>query len=201
MPLPAYLKTLSSAEDDNGVPGYLFHSEHDFERAQGLLADLDLPKPILALGDAAMHRFFVGPALTGTLPHLHTYAVNALTHGRRRWAIYAGPTAMAQPGTRGRAPRLRDRVTGGGLVCRGMCGAPATSPSRALGFVQEKGEVVYAPPGFVHAVLNLEEAVGFTVELDGADRPGRGTRRPLFGPASPLQRRRLRPRGWGRPIG
>jgi hypothetical protein len=44
----------------------------------------------LSLGVAGKWRFFVGPPGSGTLPHNHYNAINALARGRKRWAIYQG---------------------------------------------------------------------------------------------------------------
>jgi len=166
MQLAAYFGKLEGASQAERQPNaYLFESQRDFGEAEDLLHDLTLPNAITDLGRPSIHRFYVGPALTGTLPHFHTYAINALARGRKRWAIYVGPTQQAtrfllreawkySEGAQARdwfaneCPRLRDR-----------------SGIKLWEFAQEAGDIVYIPAGFIHAVLNLDEVMGFTLEF------------------------------------
>jgi histone arginine demethylase JMJD6 len=171
MALPAYLDTLRSS--DAGSQGYLFHSQRDFEGAQDLLDDLDVPEPILDLGVPSLYRFYVGPALTGTLPHFHTYAINALARGRKRWAVYVGPNPQVN---RSLVEDSLAQYAGGSQASdwfEAECPVLRDRPRiRLWEFVQEAGDLVYIPRGFIHAVVNLDQVVGFTVEFGPGDQPG-----------------------------
>src|SRR5215510_9054084 len=96
MDLAEYLDILAKSKASDQPPGYLFQPrmELEFEREADLLEDLDVPNAILNLGDDRSWMLFVGPALSGTLPHIHRDAINILARGRKRWAIYVG----AHPG-------------------------------------------------------------------------------------------------------
>jgi hypothetical protein len=167
MPLGVYLDTLDPSRIGAAEQSYLFHSQRDFEGARDLLDDLDVPEPILALGGPSMYRFFVGPPLTGTLPHLHTSAINALARGRKRWAIYAGPTAEANRALVRASLAYETGAQASDWFTAEVPGLRRHPRVRLWEFVQEGGDLVYIPSGFVHAVVNLEQVAGFTVEFGG----------------------------------
>ena len=93
---------------------------------------------------------FIGPAGSGVGLHEHSNAWNGLVFGRKRWVLlppfeHVGPTAL--PVTDWLQlwyPRQRDR---------------------AFECVQEAGELLYVPSGYMHAVLNLQPSVGVAVEV------------------------------------
>ena len=164
--LEEYLGSLDNSDDADQHLDYLFHSQRDFEGALDLLEDLDVPAAILNLGSPSLYRFFVGPPFSGTLPHFHTYAINALARGRKRWAIYVcddrretnellqesnleyGSGSQARDWFAQACPELRSRRR-----------------VRLWEFAQEAGDLVYIPAWFIHAVVNLEPVAGFTVEF------------------------------------
>jgi hypothetical protein len=148
-------------------PGYLFHSVPGSEGAEDLLDDLDIPQVILDLGEPSMHRFFAGPARSGTLPHFHTHAINALTRGRKRWAIYFGinprvTRALVQESLRGFGSGSQ-AASWFETQCEVLRQRPRV---RLWEFEQEAGDLVFIPGGFIHAVVNLEPVLGFTVEFE-----------------------------------
>jgi hypothetical protein len=146
-------------------PGYLFHSQRDVDGAAYLLDDLDIPEAILALGEPTLYRLFVGPAGSGTLPHIHTYALNALARGRKHWVAYVG-------NDRGETRELlaeSDAAYGSGAQASDWF-ARELPELRERGvrhweFVSEPGDVVFVPAFTIHTVVNLEPVMGFTVEL------------------------------------
>jgi hypothetical protein len=157
-----YLKGLENAS----TADYLFDSQRDFDGVSDLLTDLDVPPAISRLGDATMYRLFVGPALSGTLPHYHTYAINALARGRKRWAIYVGRHR------RHTTQLLRDSYRRYGAGCQAKdwfiqeCPNLRSRPNvRIWEFVQNAGDLVYIPRLFIHAIINTEPVVGITVEF------------------------------------
>ena len=103
-------------------------------------------------------RSYLGGPGTGAPWHIHKDAVNALVYGRKRWfllpperALYsalpfaewlaAAEAAEAANATRGGLPR-------GTLQC-----------------TQRAGDVLYVPPGWGHAVINLNTSVGVAIEF------------------------------------
>jgi hypothetical protein len=169
MALAEYFDSLEKSKGSDHPPEYLFHAwlERDFEGvADLLLEDVEVPAAILGLGEPTKWRFFVGPALSGTLPHHHAYAINALARGRKRWAIYAGadPAKTAQLLEEG----YRDYNSSAQAVDWFLTECPklrSRQGVRLWELAQEPGDLVYIPDLFIHAVLNLEPVVGVGVEF------------------------------------
>ena len=205
MPVPSYFDELKRPDLSGSPPSYLVHSERDSIGAGNVLEDLDVPAAISALGRPNLYRFFVGPADTGTLPHYHTYAINALARGRKRWAIYVGVD-------RDHTDRILAssyRRYGAGSQAREWfaqeCTQLRSRNVRLWEFIQEPGDLVYIPAFAIHAVINLELVTGFTVEFqpvhvrhapDGAFLLGVSQRVPLSA-LPPLGSQPPRRRPWG----
>jgi hypothetical protein len=188
--LPEYLEALASPGRSAQHPEYLFQTwlERHFEGARDLLDDLDVPPPILRLGVAGKWRLFVGPSLSGTLPHHHRSAINALARGRKRWAIYAGrgPARTARlldEGYRGYESGAQARD----WFLRELPTLRSRPDVRLWELAQEPGDLVYIPGGYIHAIVNLEPVVGFGAELFPTSEDA-GVRPPVRGP-QPMRRR------------
>jgi hypothetical protein len=167
LPLARFLESMEKADGADDVRAYLFHSSVGSDAAEDLLDDLDIPQPIVDLGVPSLHRFFVGPKFSGTLPHFHTHAVNALSRGRKRWAIYEGKNARVTAALMRKS--LRDFGSGSQAYdwFHSECATLRHRPMvRLWEFVQEAGDLVYIPGGLIHAVVNLAPVVGFTVEFE-----------------------------------
>lgn len=149
---------------------YLFQTEFNDSTASALLADLDLPPDLLRLPATGLYRFYAGPANAGTLPHVHTHAINALIRGQKRWAIYAG---VDDTETAAMAKEAYQRY-GSGSQARDWfvreCPKLRSGTSRYWEFVQSAGEVVFIPALHLHAALNLEPAIGFALEFHESNR-------------------------------
>ena len=112
--------------------------------------------PLVAAGTRP-RRFFPPPALSGAPPHFHGDAWNALLYGRKRWFLFEPAEAFFA------RPRLRaidwvlEAGTGGGGV-----------GARPLGrqCMQNAGDILYVPRLWGHAVLNVQESIGFAVEFE-----------------------------------
>jgi len=165
MALSEYLETLEKSKGSGQPSEYLFHSRRNLQEVADLLEDVDVPDELLSLGDPIKWRFFVGPAHAGTLPHHHSYAINALARGRKRWAIYVGadPSETKELLDEG----YRDYDSGSQAKDWFLRECPKLRSQRVQlwEFVQEAGDLVYIPAFFIHAIVNLEPVVGFTVEL------------------------------------
>lgn len=165
MALGEYLDSLEKSEASDQPPEYLFDTQKDLEGAADLLEDLDIHKEIVNLGNPTKWRLFVGPALSGTLPHNHTYAINALARGRKRWAIYVGTDRAETQELL--AENYRDYGSGSQAKDWFVQEFPKLRSRniRLWECVQEAGDLVYIPAFFIHAVVNLEPVAGFTVEF------------------------------------
>jgi hypothetical protein len=166
--LSEYLDGQATSNTSNDAPEYLFHPwmERDFEEVADLFRDLDVPPAILDLGEAGKWRLFVGPALSGTLPHFHNYAINALARGQKRWAIYVG----ADEGETAKLLEEGYRNYGTGSQARDWFAQEcpklrSRQQVQLWEFTQAAGDLVYIPNFFIHAVLNLEPVLGFGVEF------------------------------------
>jgi hypothetical protein len=143
---------------------YLFHTEADISRVSEILGTLDLPPALTQLGPADVYRFYIGPAWSGSLPHLHSHAINALGRGRKRWAVYVGRDTLehdllllrASDDERGTQAAPWFETEWPRLMSRGI---PLWE------FIQESGDVVFIPGHYLHAVINLEPVVGFMAEF------------------------------------
>ena len=94
--------------------------------------------------------------------------MNALVYGRKLWlllpperALYsalpmAGWLAAAEARGSAEAPNATSPTTT--AAARGL-------PKGALVCVQRAGDVMYVPPGWGHAVLNLNTSVGVAIEM------------------------------------
>jgi hypothetical protein len=170
MTLAEYLDSLAKSKAADQPLEYLFHSQRDFEGAADLFdEDLDVPAAILRLGNPNLYRFFVGPAYSGTLPHNHTYAINALARGRKRWAISVG----ADQAETEKLLKESYRNYSSGSQAKDWfvqeCPKLRSRKVRLWECAQEAGDLVYIPAFFVHAVVNLEPVVGFTVEFQARE--------------------------------
>ena len=150
---------------DVGDLEYLFHAEVDTARASELLADLDLPPRILQLGNPRLFQLFVGPAWSGTLPHCHERAINALTRGRKRWAIYVGRDKRETEALRKESHQTYGSGSQAAPWFAVECEKLRSRGIRFWDFIQEPGDVVYIPTFYLHAVMNLEPVVGISAEL------------------------------------
>ena len=102
------------------------------------------------------YQFYVGPAFSGSPPHYHADAWNALAHGRKRWFLYPPDDALytSQPSY--------VFLEGGG-----MDDALAREGAlRPLECVQEAGDVMFVPDFWGHMILNLRESVGIAGEWE-----------------------------------
>jgi hypothetical protein len=148
---------------------YLFHAEVDTARASELLGDLDLPSEILQLGTARLYQLYVGPAWSGTLPHCHERAINALARGRKRWAIYVGRDKRETEALRKESYEAYGSGSQAAPWFSAECEKLKSRGIRFWDFIQEPGDVVYIPTFYLHAVMNLEPVVGFSAELHDPD--------------------------------
>lgn len=108
-------------------------------------------------------QLFIGPVLSGAPMHSHGPAVNVLLSGTKLWSITPPAREMytnihpwewiAKDMTHSSENPFYSNLT---AVDR------KAEPCR---LVQRAGEALFAPRHWTHQVLNLEEAIGFAVEV------------------------------------
>jgi hypothetical protein len=168
-PLRDYLEGLRETKTPRREVEYIFQPrmEHAFEPGKARPAeDLDVPRPIWRLGEDTSWWLTLGPTLSGTLPHFHRAAINVLARGRKRWAIYVGSNPihtqkLLQEGFSeyGAGSQVQDWFV---REC------PQLRSRRRVQLwecVQEPGDLLYVPPYFIHAVVNLEPVLGFSIQF------------------------------------
>jgi hypothetical protein len=165
MTLGEYLDRLAKSKASDRPPEYVFQPRMEVEGAD-FLEDLDVPAAILGLGEDTSWWLTVGPALSGTLPHNHGSAINALARGRKRWAIYVGADRgehekVLQEG-------FRDYSSGSQAKDWFVLECPRLRSRRRVQLwecAQEAGDLLYVPALCIHAVVNLEPVVAFSAQF------------------------------------
>jgi len=163
-PLRDYIDGLEHDPGDGRGP-YLFHT---FREASDPLAD-ELVTDVMELLDLMgfehqLFRFYMGPTLSGALPHAHGSAANALVWGRKRWTIYIGRDPERHRQLVEAA--YRDYPVGSFAV-DWFERAPAELARKDVVMwecIQEAGDVVAFPAGALHAVINLAPVIGLVTE-------------------------------------
>ena len=120
-----------------------------------------------ALGRARPpHRWLlIGAARSGSALHVdpwRTAAWNTLVSGRKRWVVFHPACEAALL----RADDGDDDAANDWFHFR-YADARAAARARGYDFVQRAGETVYVPPGWPHAVVNLELSVAVTHNFVG----------------------------------
>jgi hypothetical protein len=112
-------------------------------------------------------QFYLGGPGSGAPWHLHKDAANALLYGRKRWFLLPPRAALysALPFAdwlSAAAEAALDAGTGSG---NGTAAAARPLPPGMLQCTQRAGDVLYVPPGWGHAVLNMNTSVGVAIEF------------------------------------
>lgn len=139
------------------VPDLPFH-----DSAECMAKDLDFLEDYIR--EPQLFRFYLGPEGTGALPHRHELAVNALTHGTKRWVVYRSVTKAAAE-----VERAAHRDYGAGSLARDWFEEQAGSLAQRDGlevweFEQRAGDLLVIPGGLMHATLNLTPVTGLIAQ-------------------------------------
>ena len=105
-----------------------------------------------------------GPARSGSSLHidpLATSAWNALLLGTKRWVLL--PPGVPKPACKPRIPGVTDgeSVTWFTHILP-RCYAPEWPYARPIECIQRRGEIMYVPNGWWHAVLNVSNTLAVT---------------------------------------
>eukprot|EP00850_Spirogloea_muscicola_P003748 SM000015S01248 [mRNA] locus=s15:802563:808955:+ [translate_table: standard] len=171
MELKDYLAYMDQQRDEE--PLYIFDEKFG-ETAPALLDDYRAPPQVvedylslLGPDKRPSYRWLVaGPARSGASWHVDpalTSAWNALTAGKKRWALY--PPGRVPPGVTVQVDEVAGEVDFDGPTSLQwwLEVYPCLRPEdRPLECTQVPGEVIFVPSGWWHCVLNLEDSVAVT---------------------------------------
>ncbi len=131
-------------------PQYIFDGQI-LHRDPSLLADATPVPDIFGSFSVVLKQFTVGPKNSGSPPHFHGHAFNALVYGLKRWYLWPPSEAYF---AFSQAREWEQEYLGG------HHGEP-----RATVCVQGPGDVMYVPENWGHAVVNLADSVAIAFEF------------------------------------
>lgn len=176
MSLSDYAATLSDETTEAWKKGYLFHTfctdsfSHPIQPgraspegdAQGLFELLDIPGDVHRR--VRLFRLYFGGISTGSSLHTHVGAANFLFEGRKKWLLTPpnSDPALVQEANAGFA-------ASGGTAHEYWFERQAevlqSHGLEAIEFTQEAGDVLYVPPGWIHAAVNMSRCWGIIVQF------------------------------------
>jgi hypothetical protein len=123
-------------------------SSATFSRAAGLWCTATHPP----VGFAPLQPYVFNRLVTHSSGFFYFYraALNVLVFGEKYWSLI--PPAEAIYSTTPALPWFREDLQ--------------TTQSNTLRCIQRAGDVLFVPPMWSHATLNLDESVGFSTELE-----------------------------------
>jgi ankyrin repeat protein len=138
-----YLDTHMRNKNHDTSPPYVFDTEL-LKDPEGLIQAIKVPSWFAGL---KMHplSLMAGPVGSGAPPHFHISAWNALLVGQKRWTFLPPEGALMS-----KAPIHDWR-----------------EPDSARRCVQNKGDIMFVPSGYTHAVYNLKPSIAVAVEFYG----------------------------------
>ena len=171
-PLNRYLGALDEASAKSvQEPMYIFDSavlhQKDFFEEH----DAPFP-PVIFEGlkpKAYYPQFYLGPENSGAPFQVHCPAVNGVVYGDKRWLLYPpGKAFFSKRHTNTWYAEVEKiiqeaRATGTKVVF------PETEEGIPYECTQREGELIYLPPFWGHAILNLSEGIGMAIEFDVGD--------------------------------
>ena len=125
-------------------PDYLFDGQV-LHRDPALATDAP-PPSLIANFSITLRQLIIGPKSSGSPPHFHNHALNALVYGVKRWFMWPPKDAHFMFGHVG---TWASNKTGGYLEC-----------------VQMPGDAVYVPQNWGHAVLNEAPSIAVAYEFN-----------------------------------
>ncbi len=145
--LAEYVSQFQRADQQH--PEYIFDGQI-LHRNPVLLADTAPIPDIFSNFSVVLRQFILGPKNSGSPPHFHGHAFNALVYGVKRW--YLWPPSKAYFAF-DHARDWEEEYLGG------------SRDPLAVVCVQGPGDVVYVPENWGHAVVNLADSVAAAFEF------------------------------------
>ena len=141
----------SFQQEQSQYPLYIFDGQILHHHPQ-LSRDAPLLPPSSSSLPVSLKQLIIGPRGSGSPPHFHGHALNALVYGLKRWFLW--PPSHAHFVFR----HVRDWY--GGYSDGGARDGPV-----AVECVQRPGDVLYIPESWGHAVVNLQDSIGVAYEF------------------------------------
>lgn len=148
--------------DDTEHPKYYFGRGGMTESALNVSSDYLLPKVFSAeewepYGESGQY-FYLGPARSGTYIHSHSTAANILVFGVKRWFLFP-PNCNWLRDVEGTSHYHEYNMTD---WAKNVLPTLAIKPLEAI---QQSGQMLFVPPGWVHGVVNLTPVIGIAWEM------------------------------------
>lgn len=172
-PLFKYLQSIDQAvKEPAEEPMYIFDSKILHNKKFFNLAE-EAPFPaVIFQGLRPKHwypQFFLGPINSGAPFQVHCPAVNGVVFGDKRWLLY--PPAKAFFSKKHTHPWYNEAEKI--IQEAAKTGSPVVFPETDAGIplecTQREGDLIYLPPFWGHAILNLAESIGLAIEFDIGD--------------------------------
>lgn len=130
-------------------PDYIFDGQvlHHHSR---LSRDAPIPE-LFSSFSISLRQFIIGPRRSGSPPHFHGHAFNALVYGVKLWYLWPPSEAYFA------FSPVQDWQS---RYLEGQLGGPV-----ALECVQRPGDIVYVPENWGHAVVNVEDSIAVAYEF------------------------------------
>ena len=100
-----------------------------------------------------IYQLALGPLNSGAPPHWHSPAFNGLFEGKKMWWMFAPEDSMYAS-------------MSAGQWIHGEYRQNVMNKYKHYSFIQEKGDVVFVPSQWAHAVNNLENSLAVAIEYD-----------------------------------
>jgi hypothetical protein len=157
----AYSENVSTAAEPTESPRYIFSDELTLTTEDSAAMDTDLTR----IGGTHQRQFYLGPPNSGAPMHFHAKSLNALVHGRKKWAAYPPGTGVFSTTTASVA--FGQASFQGAWECTQVGGDIVRQPFASQPYILTdrltKCHVqVFIPGEWSHATLNIEESIGFT---------------------------------------
>ena len=139
-------------DDLETVPRYIF--DPGYLMRKPFLGDVLTPKFLSPLTKRTqLNQFAIGPRGSGSQPHFHGKAWNALVHGRKRWLLQPPPHGTFSRSTA--IEHFSDFVS-----------STSTAEKGVHDVIQEAGQVLFVPEFWSHATLVLENSLAVAMEFE-----------------------------------
>ena len=128
----------------------------------------DIALPNICFNEKDISRFFFYHANKngGTLPHSHGDAFNILREGEKRWVMYDADKDVAPKGHQLMLKTYKRYPAG--THAKDWFNkdySKVSKTEKAYECIQKKGDIVFVPRNYAHAVVNNSEVLGIVVEV------------------------------------
>eukprot|EP01119_Soliformovum_irregulare_P012678 TRINITY_DN3305_c3_g1_i3.p1 TRINITY_DN3305_c3_g1~~TRINITY_DN3305_c3_g1_i3.p1 ORF type:complete len:601 (+),score=183.08 TRINITY_DN3305_c3_g1_i3:16-1818(+) len=140
---------VENMENSEKFPSYIFEGKIE-AKISNLSDHYSIPE-IFAKFPVNLVQFMIGPKNSGSPPHFHGDAWNALIFGKKHWFLYPPDRAFFSRKHVMKWYEEDKKKRDDPLEC-----------------LQRPGEIVYVPSNWGHAVINMQSSVALAIEFDSA---------------------------------